>query len=143
MSEETGKTSDQETAEASQNSQDVQQDEVSGASVTNDTIPSTGTDGAGTNEQKVVQEETLRAYMKQADEILNIEEITVVYNGVKQPQNASQLAVELSALRNLQKLVEGRIASLEHDWSVIMEKQRIVSELFRADQVANKTKDSQ
>jgi len=81
-------------------------------------------------------DEKLKAYIKQADELLNIEEITVVYKGVKQPQTPSQLSVELSALRNLTKMIDARIASLENDWALILEKQRIVRGLIEAENKA-------
>ena len=81
------------------------------------------------------QEEKFKAMASKAEELLNIEEITVVYKGVKQPRTASQLGVELSALRNLKTVIEGRISSLEFDWSVFLEKQRIINGMIEAERL--------
>ena len=79
------------------------------------------------------QNEVIKAYIKRAEELLNVEEITVVYSGVKQPRSPSQVGIEIAALKNLMKVIEGRISSLELDWYLILEKQRIASALAEQD----------
>jgi hypothetical protein len=69
--------------------------------------------------------------IKRVDEYLNVEEITVVYRGVRQPQNTSQAGIEINALKNLTKVIEQRITSIENDWSFIIERQRLVNELVK------------
>lgn len=68
--------------------------------------------------------------LKKVDEYLNIEEIVIKYNGVKVPNNPSQLSVELSALRHLKTVIESRISQLENEWTVFMEKNRVANSLL-------------
>ena len=101
------------------------------------TTPETETDE--TTKQKLKEYEDAMAiqkeYIEAAEKILGIEEITITYNGVKSPKNGHQVSVEIMALRNLIKNIESRISSLENQWAVILERQRIMEILIKEDAV--------
>jgi len=82
------------------------------------------------------QQEAINQYLKRANEILNLEEITITYKGVREPKNTSQLSVEINALSHLVKTIQAKISALEYEWSVVMERQRIAEALIKSDRQA-------
>ena len=78
-------------------------------------------------------ESQMDSIMAKVDEHLNLEEVTLVYRGVKQPQNASQLAIELAALKQVRQNIDARISSLEFDFTLYIERVKLAQAFARKD----------